>query len=326
MTLALGLIPNHRLSGLYRRLTDELLPQITDLDVKTAASTAVAVYEVGSAQWERASKRLHECNKISLQVGNMRRWEETTTALLRMRFFQGDWADLDKSFQEVYDMAQRLNDTQYVASSMINTAEYYLRRGDTDACLKLLDESQPLLENVKDDAHSLYAHGLYAQAYLQGGDSSQAQRHAELATNLMSNTPTAYFTYQGYVGASAFYLFEFERKSTNEYQELAKSALNSLNGFARVFNFGKPRSKIYEGWYHQLQNNYEKAHEQFKVSIDEAQRLTMPYEEAVAHYHLGRLLSPDNPNRNNHLNDAIVIFERLGAMIDVNNATQLLHE
>jgi serine/threonine protein kinase len=326
MTLALGLMPNHRLSGLYRRLTDDLLPQIMDLDVKTAASTAVAVYEVGSAQWERAEKRLHECNEISLQVGNMRRWEETTTALLRMRFFQGNWMDLDKSFQEVCDMAQRLNDTQYVASSMINTAEYYLRRGDTDACLKLLDDSQPLLEDVKDDAHSLYAHGLYAQVYLQDGDLSKAQRHAKLATTLMSATPTAYFTYQGYVGASAFYLSEYERNLTTENQELAKSALNRLNGFAKVFNFGKPRSKTYEGLYHQLQNNHEKAQEQFKASIAEAQQLNMPYEEATAHYHLGRLLSPDNPNRNKHLNDAIVIFERLGAMIDANTVTQLLHE
>jgi hypothetical protein len=58
--------------------------------------------------------------------------------------------------------------------------------------------------------------------------------------------------------------------------------------------------------------------------IAEAKRLNLPYEEGIAHYHIGRFLPSNQPLRHQHLKQAAAIFEKLGAMWDLEQSLTAL--
>jgi hypothetical protein len=93
--------------------------------------------------------------------------------------------------------------------------------------------------------------------------------------------------------------------------------IKALHKFAGTFPIGKPRAWLWEGMLEWMLEKPQQAEDAWKKSLQAAQKMAMPYDEALALYQIGRHMEPNHPQRREHLKRAAEIFGRLGAAGDL---------
>jgi hypothetical protein len=177
-----------------------------------------------------------------------------------------------------------------------------------EAAGRLLDEARALLGGSV-DADEIRVHGLRAKWLLRQGRVDEARAvAAEAATWIARSSPTAFYSFEGRTGAAEACLGLWERSPDPALRAMARQTCRALARFARVFPIGAPRALLCRGVYQWLAGRRSAARRSWRASLREAQRLGMPYEEALAHAELGRRLGDVA-----HRGAAEALFERLGA-------------
>ena len=89
-----------------------------------------------------------------------------------------------------------------------------------------------------------------------------------------------------------------------------------MDKFANVFPLGQPRALIWKGLYQWLTGDVRQAYALWQSGLSVAQQQALPYDQALAHYELGRHLKIDKPARLQHLQQALDMFDQLGAVYE----------
>jgi hypothetical protein len=161
-------------------------------------------------------------------------------------------------------------------------------------------------------------------AQLHRAEYGHAAETAQVGANLITrNSLAGVWTMEGFAGVAETYLSLWEaahndQRTRVEPEVLAISArrgCNALRAFARIFPIAQPRAWLCQGWYNWLAGDAVRADRAWQRSLQIAQQLAMPYEQARAHYELGRHAARD-VQRQTHLQSACDGFARLGAMTD----------
>jgi hypothetical protein len=105
----------------------------------------------------------------------------------------------------------------------------------------------------------------------------------------------------------------FKVTADSDGKELARNALKIFRGFAWSYSFARSRASLYQGTYDWLSGKYRQAQKNWEKSLALAEDLEMPYEQALAHYEIGRHLNDGDPGRKQHLEQAADIFSQLDA-------------
>ncbi len=157
-------------------------------------------------------------------------------------------------------------------------------------------------------------------------DFQNALEATEQVLSLASHSyPSNYGTFPAYANAPKVYLALWEAQyPVPQLDVLAGNALKVLRKYARVFPIGQPRALLWQGLHAWLAGKPSKAHEAWRKSLAEADRLDMPYDQGLAHFEIGRHLEKDDPNRREHLTHACEIFDRLGTTPDLDLSRQEL--
>ncbi|HMA36332.1 MAG TPA: hypothetical protein VKY74_17880, partial [Chloroflexia bacterium] len=102
----------------------------------------------------------------------------------------------------------------------------------------------------------------------------------------------------------------------------ARAAGRMLRQFARQFPVGEPRAQLCAGGLAWLDGRPGAARAAWRRSLAAARRRAMPYDQALAHYELGR--HARGPAWRRHLTRARTLFASLGAAYDVARVQALL--
>ncbi|NOH01555.1 MAG: hypothetical protein HND47_06095 [Chloroflexi bacterium] len=112
-------------------------------------------------------------------------------------------------------------------------------------------------------------------------------------------------------------------KEGNKHRAAAKKACKAIAKFAGVFPLGQPRLKLFQGWFHWLDGNPEKARLHWEEALKEAERLNMPYEQARALLYLGKhVLSGEE--KAGVLNRSLELLNRLEVQHEAEQVKALL--
>jgi hypothetical protein len=133
-----------------------------------------------------------------------------------------------------------------------------------------------------------------------------------------STRPTSRFLLEGYAGPAEVYLALWAQGTDNNtaaLQKAARQACQALQRYARIFPFAQPRAWLWRGVYEWQAGRAAKASKTWQKSLATAEKLNMPYEQALAHALLGRHAS--ETARPTHLAAARQIFTRLEATYDL---------
>lgn len=324
-----GLWPLPRLAETYRHLAVQSVAGLDDPPTCARVSQLIGLYDLSQGRGETGHAALQRAAENARQTGDWRRWEESMTqAAALWSYPTGTFEAAGQQFLEIRNVARRRGDPQAEIWGLCGQAMCALRLGRIVEAKTLLEAAATgLRDYASGGAEDIWLLGLRALAQWRQSEPELALQTADEALHLISKTkPITPYVLEGYASATVVYLAAWEdsvqkssARSTQRAQE-ARQACAAFNQFAAVFPFAAPRALLYQGLANWLAGRNGRARKAWHQSLQAAERLAQPYEQALAHYEIARHLEPGATARTMHLNGAIGIFERLGAAYDLEKA------
>jgi len=307
----------------YERLTKMALRDVNNPSSKAAAGELIGIYKTGIGRWPEATESLEQAVKLFEHVRLPRMQEESTALLALTEYYQGSFDQSTMLWSEALKSARYRGDPVTQAWCLMGLAENVLRRGgDTEnLALDLLKDAHDLPDALFLSAEFVRLNGLLARAHLYADEQNLALGAAQsTAECIQQSSIVPFYAIEGYTGAAevCLKLWENGYLQADEGSKTASRAVKNMRSFARLFPIGQPRSWLYQGLYHWLDRKPAKAQKAWQKSLEHAKKLSMPYDQALAHFEIGRHITgqPARANDNKrqaHLTQARDIFSELNA-------------
>jgi class 3 adenylate cyclase/tetratricopeptide (TPR) repeat protein len=315
MSPTAGIVGLHNLAEEYVRLAHQVLPSVTRLTDQGLVNEYIGMYRASIGQWDAAQPLLEEAISKLERIGNRRRWLENLSLLAIMLMPRGEIDRSAKLRARLYEAAVQYGDTQIEGWALLEQAEIALLKGRLPQAIDFLNRADSLIaESGRTEV--IWLNGLLGLAHLRQGDRELARDAASRAQKVISESPpNAFYLLEAYSGVAQVSVTLWDPEASpgrRTMQKTARQAVKSLKRFARAFPFGKPRALLWQGLYAWRAGKPSVAHRDWQEGLDEAERLSMPYEQGLAHYQIGSHLGEENPARAAHLERAREILTELG--------------
>ncbi|MNK57218.1 Adenylate cyclase 1 [compost metagenome] len=312
LSFSAGIARLHSVAERYRRLALDLATQQGNLPALAWTHFVTGTYDIGMGRWEAAREAHRQALAMSSQLGDVRRTSEIRFFSGLVECFHGHFDAVAEESAKMVLEAQRRNDSQLIGIARLVEAQCAIMRGNWDQSIDFLEDA--LAQPDFGTSLQLRPFALLALAHLRKGDVPQARILVERALGLMATIrPTIVSSFDGYAATAEVCLELWERDPQDAALAThARKACQGLHAFAAVFPIGKPRALLYQGRYDWLRGRKAAARRAWQRSLSLSETLTMPFEQALAHFEIGRHLDPADPNRLLLLNRAREAFERFG--------------
>lgn len=320
LCLVCGLVPLHGLAEGYRKRSLEIVERIGDPYNLAVVSGVLSLYYMGVGRWDLVEQYTLRAIEIAEQIGDMRLWESVSGVYALLNSYRGKFDLAISVFEGVYGSSLRTGNTQTNLWGALGQAENLLVIGELETAWGFLDKAQQLpIANFGRDSEIRSA-ALMMLAHTRAGAYAQALEAAQKTEALIAKSPpTASYLLRHYAAAAELHLTRWEEGDLGA-AAAARKACKSLHSFARIFPIGRATAALYQGWHDYLSGKPDAAHKRWMDGLDAAQKMKMPYEEALLRYEIGRHAGPNSQ----HLRDAVVILQRLGASYHADRAQRLL--
>ena len=310
-----SMIPQHGLCDLYLRMAADLVASPEGREALQPVQFFTGFSRVATGRWEEGRVALEQAVELAERLGDKRRWIEAVCGLSTLLHYEGRFQRRVQMGAEVlYTSARRQGDFQAEAWGLLDQIESLVALGDMERAAPLLDALVPFLDKDIGRSEQIWGHGLLAVGWLRRGDPAAAWSSAVAANEASGRTaPVAVYCFEGYGGAAEVLLALWERgevPTPEEGERQTRAACAALRKYAGVFSIARPRSLVCDGLLAARVGHQNRALRSVRRGLAEARRLGMPFEEALALHHLGRLL-PDDEGRA-AARESASIFLRLG--------------
>ncbi|MGB0385678.1 MAG: tetratricopeptide repeat protein, partial [Ardenticatenaceae bacterium] len=291
---------------------------------------------VGYRSWAKIEKDLSEAMVLFKRVGNKRLWGDCLADLANALYYQGQFAAAIKIYLELYALSVQSDNVEHQARALTGQASCCLGLGQLEKSVSLLARSNALWNPVVQSDYIVIRNlAITGRADWWQGLPGTARKNADAALLMIRQiSPSTATLFDCYTGVAELYLAMWEEAISSgshaqakELKSKSQQACQALSNYASYFPIGQPRAWLYQGICHWLQGQRWRARRAWGKSFDHARKVDMPYEEALAHYQIGRLLPVDDAKRQEHLTQAVELFGRLDAAYDLARAEEALpHE
>ncbi len=326
MGTLVGFIPFHGAAEAYLRRALDGAQAFDSLATREFVAMAAGFYYAGVGNWAKARELFDQMLAIAQQIGDRRRWDDAMSNLIPIHYYRGEFvsgAGLAAAlYAAAHSLLYRAEGLQWQAKCLFGLGKF----DEVAACLRELGDSLGEDSEIVDEAMKIGVQGLRAATHLRRGAPERALEAAGRTVDMASNAmPSSYGVLSGYANPAEVYLSLWEAGHPEPgLDKLARKACKLARSFARVFPIGRPRALLWDGLYAWLAGKPARAQEAWQESLAAARDLEMAYDEALAHYEIGRHAAAGDPARAEHLARAGEIFERLGAAYDLARVAEAL--
>lgn len=271
---------------------------------------------VKNGKWEEAEKAYQQAVEINDRLGDRRNWTTAMCVLGWIAHYQGQFELCIKRFAEVYQNGQASNNVEHQVWGLNGQAVSLLRLGKITQAADMMEKVLKLFDLIADSGLAEQnTQGILTVTYLHEGEIEKARNAAEKTARLLKEAfiPIAP-SFDSYSNVAYIYLVLWERSGTqgetSDIKALARQACRALNQFAQIHPIGKSRAFLWQGLYDWLDGKTRSAQKNWQKSLLEAQKLSMPYDEALAYREIGRHTT--DAKRDLNLARANEIFSLLG--------------
>jgi len=312
-----GLVPLPRIADWYLRRALARLEQVDDLTTHEIVGIVAGFYYTGAGEWDAARGQLVTVRGIARRLGDRRRLHDALGNLGELEYLRGSLRTAADIGRELEGLARARRDRRFEAEGLAVSAYCAWQLGDMHEALRTSDELKRMVADEPDvhDELRIKYYGLAALLLHALGEQSQAIGASEEAMRLTASLrPTYFATFLGYAGPAQVFLDLWEGGHGGRYaQAQSAEALALLVRYAKVFPIGRPRHATLAGRQAWLAGKHSAALDSWRRAIGLAERLNMPYEQALAHHEIGRHLPPADAQRIAHLGAARELYSRLEA-------------
>jgi tetratricopeptide (TPR) repeat protein len=308
---------------------------VGDPSVEDFALRRTSLYDIGLGRWQDAQQSLEQALGLADALGDLQSREESLDFLASLAYYRADFNHSTTLFAQVHKSAQRTNSLLHQSWGLLGQGQNHLRLGRLDEAEALLQNAINVLEDnqVNDNVTAIQAYGLLAMVELYRGRTQAAGMLAKTAVDRIgASNPAGFSLLEGYAGAAEVYLTVLESTPASEestrasLQQQAVESIQRLQALARKTPIVRPRAQLCGAWLAHLRGDAAGARQRFRASLQAADKLSMPFESAYTHYHLGRSLPLEDPKRVQHLGQACAIFTRLGCVHHLAQGRRALDE
>lgn len=258
-----------------------------------------AAFHVGIGSWDPARAAASRGLEIANELRNPQEAEVAHTILGHVEFATGDYEASRRTAVTLYESAHARDNLQHRTWGVYTQARAALYTGDLDAAIRDFDRAMTMLETQSDHASQVLCGGMLASALARAGDTTRARAVADATTGRIGKKSPPVFTIaEGFIGAADAYL-ELLRTDAS-VAPAARTALANLARLAKLFPIAAPAAATLLGIFHLRTNKPRRATRHLRRGLALAEKLQMPYDQAIAHAALGNAA------------EARAIFERLG--------------
>jgi tetratricopeptide (TPR) repeat protein len=306
---------------LYSRLAQAAAQHVEKIETQAFVLQVISAAQLRLGHWAECEAEANQAAAIYARLGDRRRWEECLNYLAEVAAVHGEfarWADL---LLEAIASARQRSDIQSALLVLVELVSVRLVLGQTAQALADIQTTFGLLKQEAHPDFERVAYARLAQVHLQQGDLPLAAQALERGLRLTDEPLPALIFAVGStaLASAALELWQARGQPATERQSLAQ-VLKKLCANARHDSrwIAQPLLWRLRGWEAWLSGNPPQARRLWRKSLAEAERLQISYEAALAHYEIGRGGTAEE--RRTHLSRAIEIFERLGAVYDLQRA------
>ncbi|HVO70958.1 MAG TPA: hypothetical protein VMT24_12985, partial [Aggregatilineaceae bacterium] len=320
LTLAISLIPFNRLAQYYSYRSVKVARAVGQPSTLAYSLYITGFYHYTVGHWAQAHASLHEAIDMLTEIGDGRRWREAQANLGYMLGLQGKFAESFAVRANLEMVAQRDDDVQARGWGIAGMGEMSLWLHHSDDALRYLQARIDLIDqftDVMDPTTPCVA--LLALAFWRAGQPEKARPQAALGLQHMALLKNGVFhSFHGFASLAEVYLRMWEAQpDDHELAQVARRVTMAL----RTFSFRFP---VYQAWswrnygmYLWLAGQPRRARVAWQQSMAVAVRLSLPYDEGLVRYEIGRHLATDDPRRHDELRRAADIFASLDAAYDL---------
>jgi class 3 adenylate cyclase/tetratricopeptide (TPR) repeat protein len=314
MCVASSLIPAPMLAEVYRRRAFEVVNRLDDVPARAWVLQLTGMYDLGIGRWDRAFESLVEAVAINRRLGDWRRWEESSGELGRLRMDLGHYDEAASFFREFGEEARRRGHDQSIAWSFHGRSRALIRQGRFDEAWDLLEQSLALPHEALGIGDLILRGGLLAQVHVGRREWLAARKVADEVSALIQSSPMVAYSLEGYAGVAEAYLALWEAGEGENLRKVASWAIARLARLAWVFPVGQSRAWLCRATAHRLLGQPRRARWAWRRALKIAERMELPYEQALALWQSAGSLARDHPERSTRLDRAWTIFRRIGAV------------
>ncbi|HEY0476383.1 MAG TPA: hypothetical protein VGD37_02615, partial [Kofleriaceae bacterium] len=268
-----------------------------------------AAFHAGTGAWSAARAAAGESLAIAEQARNPQDAEIARMILGHVAFATGDYETSRHSAALLHHSARSRANAQHEAWGLCTQARAALYLGDLDAAIRDLERALRLLAGQADHAARVLCGGLLASALARAGADARARDAADAAVRRIAvGRPPVFLIADGLVGTADAYL-ELARRGDRGAISAARGAIGSVARLARLFPIAAPAAATLRGL-HQLHHGRRgvrgRAVRALRHGLVLAEKLAMPYDQAVAHRGLAHAIGGQHGER------ARELFTRLG--------------
>ncbi len=326
-----GFIPLHKLAEEYSRKSDALVAQIDDPATQVWALLATGVYNLGIGQWQKTENAIQKAIEIGEHAGDNRLMGDAYVVMAGIKYMRGKFDESYEHYSTLLAHGKQYGNLQHQVWALGGQAINLVQQGKSLEAIAALEGNPEAWATVKDNTQ-LNNHGsIIALAHWQLGNKEQARQKAmDILPQILQTPVSLYSQLMGYNALAEMLFYSWENLHQNQtsqhdldlHQNYAKKLMGIFDSYCRIFPIGMPGRWLYQGIYHHLTNQPEKARQAWEKSLSYARKLAMTYDEGRAYFEIGRHSS--GSERTENMQKALQIFEQVNASYDAAQARSLL--
>jgi tetratricopeptide (TPR) repeat protein len=328
LSVAAAHIGQASLADVYDRLAHETAEDLDKLETEAFVWLVEALVNFRLGRWSQAYAPASQAVALFERLGDQRRWEESMNYLADIAWMKGEFARWLELLTKTASSARKRNDANSSLYALGDIATAQLILGQTEEALDAIQTGFNLLAQGSDPKFEMLLSARLVQVYIRVGEVSKAEKALERGKHL-ANEPSSTLVSAAASAALASASIELweargqppsERKSLARFiRQLHKNARGDWRPVAQALMW---RLRGWEAW---LSGKPASAQRMWRKSLAVAERLKIPYETGLSHYVLGKYVD-STKDRQLHLQKAAMIFEKVGAGVDLEHARRAIEE
>jgi class 3 adenylate cyclase/tetratricopeptide (TPR) repeat protein len=320
MHILLGAVPLKRAARMYQRMALEAGETSHHPAALALVYTSIGLSSTGRGEWDKAHEFLTRSADLFGRMGYRRKREECLSVAMAGAFARGDFEYLEKTAVELIASAAQGADAQAERWAWYDRARLAALRGDCDEALGAIAVSRKLLPESVDPSDEIRFYGLEASIHLEQDRLSEAWSAAAQGVDQVRRfKPLAFWAYDGYANLAEVLIALRGSADASipatpaELEDSVAEVRRGLRRYRRLFPIAQPGAARAEGYFHWSEGHRARALRAWRKSLACAERLSMPYAQALAHRALGLHSGRDRTAAVTHLEAACSLFGQLGA-------------
>lgn len=326
-----GVIPLHGLAQKYKQLAQETAGKTNHLPSIARVASRSGLYNIGIGEIEKANQELDQAVEIAERLRDFRQSGESASLRAWTSYLVADYEDNILRFNNVYKVALQTGNLQFQNWGQWGQAHGLVRLNRLAEAKEALNRVIERFKKDEDSGAKVIAYGLLSLIAMHQQDWETMLHYGKELT--LPNKKSARFSiadFEGFASVAEVFLTLWERElqasflpsigfSLEECKLHAEYACKGMSNYARVYDIGKPRAALMNGWLSFLQDKNEDAVKQWSEGLQVAETLNLKYEQARLHYTLGLHLPAGDASIQTHYQFAYQVFTDVNAVLDLKN-------